>query len=104
MPHPTPTKRRENIREENPVVIYFYLMYVIFGSSTTWDRSTIHPKFYQTGVQTHDLHAYNDSTFHVTENPALSTISDLKTAKITTKNQCLCNLIFFSVIREVLHK
>ena len=26
-----------------------------FSSSTTWDRSTTHPKFDATGVQTHDF-------------------------------------------------
>ena len=30
-------------------------VYYIFGSSTTQDRSTMHPKFDPTGVQTHDL-------------------------------------------------
>ena len=28
---------------------------LMFGSSTTWDRSTMHPKFDTTGVRTHDL-------------------------------------------------
>ena len=27
----------------------------MFGSSTTWDRSTTHPKFDPTGIRTHDL-------------------------------------------------
>ena len=27
----------------------------VFSSSTTWDRSTTHPKFNLTGVRTHDL-------------------------------------------------
>ena len=27
----------------------------MFGSSTTWDRSTMHPKFDPIGVRTHDL-------------------------------------------------
>ena len=27
----------------------------MFSLSTTWDRSTTHPKFDLTGVQTHDL-------------------------------------------------
>ena len=44
-----------------------------------WDRSTTHPKFDPTGVQTHDL---QKSTLHVTETPALTnrpsvTLSDI---------------------------
>ena len=29
--------------------------FFMFSSSTTWDRSTMHPKFDLTGVRTHDL-------------------------------------------------
>ena len=41
-------------------VILKYVLFLafcsnIFGSSTTKDRSTKHPKFDPTGVQTHDL-------------------------------------------------
>ena len=31
------------------------ILYYIFGSSTTWDKSTTHPKFDQTWARTHDL-------------------------------------------------
>ena len=55
-PTQLPQKRRENKREENPVVIYFNPMYVIFGSSTTWGRSTMLPKFDTTGVRTNPYH------------------------------------------------
>ena len=37
---------------------------------TTWDRSTTHPKFDPTGVQTHDLQIM--TVHHVTETPALT--------------------------------
>ena len=41
-------------------------------SVTALDRSTMHPKFDPKGVQTHDLLAPDhDSTFHVTETPAV---------------------------------
>ena len=39
----------------------------MFGSSTTWDRSTTHSKFDPTRVQTHDLQIM---TVHVTETPS----------------------------------
>ena len=42
----------------------------IFGPSMTSDRSTKHPKFDPVAGQTHD------STFQVTEMPAVTTISD----------------------------
>ena len=32
-----------------------YSFHYIFSSSTTYDRSTMHPKLDPTGVQTHDL-------------------------------------------------
>ena len=47
-------------------------MPVIFGSSTTQDRTTTHLKFDPIGVRTQDF-ADHDSTFHVTEMPVLTT-------------------------------
>ena len=43
----------------------------IFGTSTTLERSTTHPKFDPTGIGTHDLHIMK--IHFVTETPALIT-------------------------------
>ena len=45
----------------------------VFGSSTTWDRSTTHPKIDPTGVRTYDLQIMTVHFMHVTETPALTT-------------------------------
>ena len=37
------------------------------------DRSTTHPKFDPTGIQTHDLQIMTVKAFHVTETAALTT-------------------------------
>ena len=34
---------------------FIYIILFMFSSSTTWDRSTTHPKFDPTGIRTHDL-------------------------------------------------
>ena len=44
----------------------------MFSSSTTWDRSTTHPKFDPTGVRTHDLQLMT-VIFMSTETPSLTT-------------------------------
>ena len=47
---------------------------IIFGSSTTWDRSTTHPKFAPARVQTHDLQIMTVH-FHATETSCMSVLS-----------------------------
>ena len=49
----------------------------IFDLSTTWDRSTMHPKFSPTGVRTHDL--------QITETPALTTPPSVTSSIHVTK-------------------
>ena len=47
--------------------------FCMFSSSTTWDRSTTHPKFDPTRVPTHDLQIMTVHLSHVTETPSLTT-------------------------------
>ena len=50
---------------------FLCILFIIFGSTATKDRSTMHPKFNPTGVRTHDLQIM--TAFHVTETSTLTT-------------------------------
>ena len=79
----------ETLQGENLHDCYFYyIIYImlldIFGSSTTWDKSTAPPKFDPTELIWPPDH---DSTLHVTETAALTTRPSLSsyTTSLVTK-------------------